>query len=176
MNKKILIALFALYLAGCAPLKSSLIQPAPPGGKAVIFDIDGTLTPRPIEIWSVRPGAVDAVKEYAEKQYKIIYLSARSPMFQSGIPAWLKKNGFPDGYVIVPGSSEESNAPAEFKTKALERLIASDWSIVTAYGDSSTDFEAYSSIGIPKTSVFALKRKGADECQPGVWSECLDGW
>lgn len=87
-----------------------------------------------------------------------------------------KKNGFPDGYIFVPESLEESNNPTEFKTEILKQIIANGWQIVAAYGDSSTDFEAYATAGIPETSVFALKREGASECQNSKWSKCLNGW
>ena len=173
--RKIFI-IFILLIVGCATLQSSKIQLAPEDGKAVVFDIDGTLTPCPVEIWSVRAGAADAVWRYGSKRYKIIYLSARIPMFQSGIPEWLRGNGFPEGYIFVPESLQESNNPAQFKTKILKQLIAHGWLIVAAYGDSSTDFEAYADVGIPKESLFALKREGASECKAGTWSKCLDGW
>lgn len=168
--------IFLILLVGCTTLQSSKIQPAPEGGKAVVFDVDGTLTPRPVEIWTVRAGAADAVWRYADKGFKIVYLSARIPMFQSGLPEWLRKNGFPGGYIFVPESLQEPNNPAEFKTKILRQLIAHGWLIVAAYGDSSSDFEAYANVGIPMANVFALKREGASECQPSRWSKCLDGW
>ena len=97
-------------------------------------------------------------------------------MFQSGIPGWLRKNGFPDGYIFVPDSQQESNHPVQFKAKILKQLIAHGWFIVAAYGDSSTDFEAYADVGIPRASIFALKRVGAGECQTGEWSRCINGW
>jgi len=171
-----IVMMFFLLFVGCATLQSSKIQPAPEGGKTVVFDIDGTLTPSPIEIWEVRAGAADAVKKYADKGYKITYLSARIPLFQSDIPEWLRRNGFPDGYIFVPESQQESNNPTQFKTKILKQLIGHGWLIVEAYGDSSTDFDAYADVGIPKASIFALKRVGASECQTGEWSRCLDGW
>lgn len=173
--RKIVIIFFLLF-SGCTSLQSSIIQPAPEVGKAVVFDIDGTLTPSPVEIWEVRAGAANAVKKYANKGYKIIYLSARIPIFQSEIPEWLRKFGFPDGYIFVPKSQQKSNNPAQFKIKILKQLIAHRWLIVAAYGDSSTDFDAYANVGIPKASIFALKRVGASECQTGKWSRCLDGW
>ncbi len=97
-------------------------------------------------------------------------------MLQSGIPAWIKDNDLPTGYIFVPESWEESNASSKFKIKILQQLITDGWNIVAAYGDSSTDFEAYSAVGIPETSIYALKREGDDKCQTGIWSKCLDGW
>jgi phosphatidate phosphatase PAH1 len=175
-NLRKIAILFFLVFVGCENLQSSKIQPAPEWGKAVVFDIDGTLTPRPFEIWAVRAGANDSVWAYADKGYKIIYLSARPPMLQSGIPAWIKDNDLPTGYIFVPESWEESNASSKFKIKILQQLITDGWNIVAAYGDSSTDFEAYSAVGIPETSIYALKREGDDKCQTGIWSKCLDGW
>ena len=173
--RKITIIFLVLSL-GCASLQSSKIQSAAGNAEMVVFDIDGTLTPRPVEIWKARDGAADAVMTNATKGYQIVYLSARPPGLQSGIPEWLKKNGFPNGYIFVPETIRESNDPTEFKVKILKQIIAHGWHIIAAYGDSSTDFAAYSEVGIPKANVYAIKRKGADECQAGNWSKCMTGW
>lgn len=79
------------------------IQKAPlKADQAVVFDIDGTLTPSRWAIYTAREDAAKAVDVYADAGYKIIYLSARTQLFQSGIPNWLKKNQFPEGSINVP--------------------------------------------------------------------------
>lgn len=47
---------------------------------------------------------------------------------------------------------------------------------MAAYGDSSTDFEAYADVGIKKDQVFALQRIGETSCQPGIWAKCFSSW
>ncbi|MFM2480891.1 hypothetical protein [Celerinatantimonas sp. YJH-8] len=173
--QKIVIVFFIL-LAGCTTLPSSKVFVAPKDGKIVVFDIDGTLTPTPMKIWSVRAGAAKAVQHYVDQGYQVTYLSARIPMFQAGIPNWLHRNGFPDGYIFVPKSWHESRNPTPFKVRILKQLMIEGWVIGAAYGDSSTDFAAYIDAGIPQADIFALKREGESQCQIGRWSRCLDGW
>ena len=99
---------------------------------AVVFDIDGTLTPK------VHP--MNTAREHAAQ------------------------------------TAEDRKQPAAFKTALLNECIDRGWTIEYAYGDSSTDFEAYAAVGIPQERVFALQREGDTSCQPGEWSVCLGGW
>jgi hypothetical protein len=153
------------------------IQQAPvKPDQAVVFDIDGTLTPKPSAVFTAREDAASAVQLYADNGYKIIYLSARTRLLQSGIPDWLKKNNFPEGSIHVPQSANESSDHAAFKKGILEQYRDKGWMFLAAYGDTSTDFEAYSYAGIDENHVFALQREGKSTCQPGSWVECLQSW
>jgi phosphatidate phosphatase PAH1 len=170
------ILLVAILCSSCA-LRTFDIQKAPlKPNQAVVFDIDGTLTPKVSAIYTARDGAASAVQLFAKNGYKIIYLSARTRLLQSGIPDWLKKHDFPEGSIQVPQTSTDSSDHAAFKTRILKKFQAKGWNIFAAYGDSSTDFEAYSEAHIDKEHVFALRRAGEDSCQPGIWAECLNSW
>lgn len=170
------IVLVGILCSSCA-LQVFDIQKAPlKPDQAVIFDIDGTLTPKVSAIWTARDDAAKAVSRFADNGYKIIYLSARTRLLQSGIPGWLKRNGFPEGSIQVPQTSAESSDHAGFKKRILIKFQENGWNFIAAYGDSSTDFEAYSGVGIDKAHVFALRRAGEDSCQKGEWAECLDSW
>ena len=167
----------ALLLAACAQLPPVEVPHAPsPRAEAVVFDIDGTLTPSVLAVSEVRPGAAQVITDYSEKGYTIIYLSTRIPAFQSGLPAWLEQNRFPEGTLHVAQTREERANAAGYKSGILERYVKQGWHLAYAYGDSSTDFEAYAKAGIPKAHVFALKRRGEDQCMDGVYHQCLDGW
>ncbi len=144
--------------------------------QAVVFDIDGTLTPKPIAIYSAREDAAQAAQLYAQAGYKIVYLSARTPLLQSGIPKWLKANGFPEGSIHLTQSRADRSDHAAFKQRVLQQYAAKGWHFVAAYGDSSTDFVAYGGAGIDKRRIFALKRVGQAECQPGGWVACYSSW
>ena len=168
--------LVVICCSGCQ-LQTFDIPKAPlKPNQAVIFDIDGTLTPKPWFYNTARDDSTAAVQLYAASGYKIIYLSARRRMFQSGIPGWLTKNKFPEGSIQVPQTSIDGSDHAAFKTRILNEFAENGWSFVAAYGDSTTDFEAYSAVGIDKDHIFALRRVGKDTCQQGVWAECLDSW
>lgn len=169
-------SLLILLCTGCT-LKPHEVIPATPGHNlAVVFDIDGTLTTRVLAIRDTRKGAVAAVQAYAHAGYRIIYLSARHPLFQWHIPGWLERHGFPEGSVHVTESREHRNDHASFKHGVLNEYRANGWVLVAAYGDSSTDFDAYADAGIDKDRVFALRREGAEACEPGAWAECFANW
>ena len=172
-----LSVLLAVILCSGCQLQTFDIPVAPlKPNQAVVFDIDGTLTPRPQAVFTVRDDAASAAQLYAANGYKIIYLSARRRMFQSGIPRWLKAKNFPEGSIQVPQNSIDSSDHAAFKKRILEEFKENGWNLFAAYGDSTTDFEAYSAVEIDKDYVFALRRVGEDTCKPGIWAECLDSW
>ena len=171
------ILLVVILCSSCAQLPAQII-PNAKQTQAVVFDIDATLTPQELNIFEAREDAAEAVRIFANKGYKIIYLSARFSWFQSGIPGWLAKHGFPDGSLQLSQTDEDNRHPGDFKTRILKGFIDRGWNIQFAYGDSSTDFKAYAAVGIPKERIFALQRRGEDKCQGGedVWKACLKGW
>ena len=176
MRSIFMLALVCL-IAGCAQLPMAQVpEPPKPQALAVVFDIDNTLTPAVTAFSEVRPDATAAVRGYADKGYKIVYLSARIRFLQNGIPAWLKEQGFPEGNIHVAQTKADHNDPASFKIGIMEAYQSRGWRLVGGYGDSSTDFEAYAHVGIPKSAVFALQRRNESGCQPGQWQECLRGW
>jgi phosphatidate phosphatase PAH1 len=167
-----------VLIAGCAQLPQVDV-PAPPApqARAVVFDIDGTLTPGVYAVGEVRPDAAKAVRMYSDKGYRVIYLSTRINFLQSRIPAWLKDNGFPGpGNLHTSQNDEEHNNPAAFKARILKEYRARGWSLVGGYGDSSTDFQAYAEAGIKQDHVFAIRRRGEITCEWGKWQDCLQGW
>jgi phosphatidate phosphatase PAH1 len=169
---------FALWLCvGCAQLPIAEIPSAPAAqARAVVFDIDGTLTPNVYAFTQVRPDAAQAVRLYADKGYKIIYLSTRFSLLQSGIPQWLADNGFPKSEIHVAQTPEDHNQPDVYKARILKAYQNGGWRIEFGYGDSSTDFTAYAQAAIPPNHVFALLRVSDTQCQSGAWKACLKGW
>ena len=175
--RNLFILLGFMLCSSCAQLPPSAIPNAPPKQEqAVVFDIDGTLTPKVFDIVEARTDAANGVSTFAKKGYKIIYLSTRISWLSAGIPSWLKKHNFPDGSVHVTQTDEDRSHPYDFKTRTLKDFIDHGWDIKYAYGDSSTDFAAYAAVGIPKERVFALLRDGETLCESGDWKECLNGW
>lgn len=173
-----LFILSAVLSCGCTeqPPPAEATEIRSPQEMAVVFDIDGTLTPKVVAVGKVRPDAAEVASTLAGKGYLIIYLSARVKALSSGIPAWLSENGFPDGIIRIAETAQERRHPATFKEGVLTELIEQGWNVRYAYGDSSTDFEAYAAVGIPRERVFALLREGKKACQPGEWNTCLVGW
>lgn len=174
-----LVAVLALavLLAGCAHLSAVVVPQAGPSAPGiVVFDVDGTLTPTVARIFSVRPQASAVAQLFAGRGHRIVYLTARQPALQGTLRSFLSRNGFPPGDLFAPTTRAESAAPAAFKVRALMKYRSHGWRFSAAYGDSSSDFEAYARVGIPRENVFALRRVGATRCQPGAWAACLPGW
>lgn len=170
-----LSAVVSVFAAGCAQ-KPPVPIPGPPVGQVVVLDIDGTLTPHNLSVFEARPGAAEVVAAYVRKGYKIVYVTTRVPAFQSGLENWLKKHNFPSEPVHIAQTTEERKNPAAFKAKILRGYAKAEWQLAYAYGDSSTDFLAYMSVGIPQERIFALKRRGADVCEGVGFATCLDEW
>ena len=170
-------AALAAALAGCVHLPAVVVPQAAVGAQGlVVFDMDGTLTPTVARIFSVRPDASAVARRYAERGHRIVYLTARAPALQGLLPRFLSRNGFPAGDLVAPTNQAEHRAPAAFKARVLDDFRAHGWDIAAAYGDSTSDFEAYARAGIPRERVFALRRVGAAHCQAGAWIICLPGW
>lgn len=174
--RNLYLLLLTVILSSCALTPSGIGLAESEANGAVVFDIDGTLTPDVYAVFSARDGAADAVNTFADSEVEIIYLSARVTMLQSGIPGWLEKNGFPEGRIHVTETREDRQDHAAFKKRILEAYSANGWTFIAAYGDSSTDFAAYAAAGIEQQRVFALKREGEEDCQPGTWAACYAGW
>ena len=163
--------------SGCAQLPYTAVPVATPAqAKAAVFDIDGTLTPDVSAVFEARKDAAEAVRSYAGKGYKVVYLSTRVGWLSAGVPDWLRENGFPDGSVHVAQTRNERDHPEVYKAGILNAYLAHGWSLAYAYGDSSTDLAAYAAAGIPQEQVFVLLRRGEPSCQPGPAALCLGGW
>jgi len=168
--------LFFTLCAGCTLVPHQVERAPAAHNLVVVFDIDGTLTTRVHAIRSTREGAVAAVQAYAAAGFRIVYLSARNPWFQWHIPFWLEQHGFPEGALHVMESREHRRDHAAFKLGVLDEYRANGWVLAAAYGDSSTDFDAYAKAGIDRGRVFALRREDAERCEPGSWSACFSNW
>lgn len=88
----------------------------------------------------------------------------------------MKKNHFHEGSIHVPQTKIDSSDNSAFKKNILNMYKEKGWEFVAAFGDSSTDFEAYADVGIKKSQVFALQRVGKTSCKPGIWEKCYSSW
>ncbi len=152
------------------------------GQPATVFDIDGTLTPadsenlkdyarrllrRPrAEGPALRKGAVEAARRAAADSLPV-FLSGRPPWLARPTREWLAHHGFPLGVVvlmartgdILPSPSRVGRA----KTESLADLQAAGLSILRAYGNATTDIQAYAAVGVPKDRTFILGVHGGKD-------------
>lgn len=172
-----LSATASAFATGCAQLPEvPILAPSSQVRQVVVLDIDGTLTPHNLSVFEARPDAEKVVAAYLRKGYKIVYVTTRVPGFQSGLAQWLEKHNFPSQPVHIAQTAEERKMPATFKANLLRSYAEKGWQLAYAYGDSSTDFLAYMSAGIPQGRIFALKRRGSEVCERGGFALCLDDW
>jgi len=168
--------LLVTLCSGCALTPHAVERATAAQNRAVVFDIDGTLTRKVGAIRTAREGAAEAVRAYADAGYRVVYLSARTPLFQWYILVWMETHSFPEGRIHVTESPEDRRDHSAFKLRVLEEYGSQGWTFVAAYGDSSTDFEAYANAGIARDRIFALRREGEDACEPGPWYGCYESW
>lgn len=167
----------AITLAGCAHVADVVVSQAPAAAPGlVVFDIDGTLTPSVARIFWVRPDAAAAARLYARRGHRIVYLTARAVALQGTLGSYLARNGFPPGDLVAPGTGEEHARPAEFKARVLAGYRAHGWDVAAAYGDSTSDFEAYARADIPRQRVYARSGSARGTANPTLrWPACRNG-
>lgn len=171
------LAVVLIALAGCTQLPPQDVPgPRQPGQPLVVVDIDGTLTPAVLAVSEARPAAAEVLRALVDKGYGLAYLTAREPLAQGGLPDWLRREGFPAGPLHVAQTGAERADPASFKARWLAVYADRGWRMAWAWGDSTSDFEAYARAGFAREQVFALRRRGDDGCQSGVYARCLSGW
>lgn len=164
------LPIVALLLAAC----TTRVVPTPADGvPAVIFDIDGTLTPSKGDFAQVRPGATAVAALYAAKGYAVLYLTARPGVLSDATWQWLTLAGFPQGGLRLAETADDVIHPDRFKARTLKDL---GWSWAAAYGDQATDLAAYAAAGIPVEHVYAMRREGEKACEAGPQHECLAGF
>jgi hypothetical protein len=169
-----LLAIAVTLVASFGALGVSATVASAAGNDVVVFDIDGTLTKDPLSN-SPHPGALDAVKTYKAKGYAVVYLTARwKPVQELYTRAWLALNGFPNQPLYMSSSLLLSDsATVKYKTATLAKIESGAPEVKYAYGDSSTDFQAYANAGVATANVWALKRSSSSTCQSGAWNSCL---
>jgi hypothetical protein len=172
-GKVVFLLVAFVVFEGCVHNPSVPKAPSPNPPSAVVFDIDGTLTPSPAAFLEARPDAVEAVRLYSQKGYKVFYLSARPIAFQKKTIEWLKKNGFPD-YSSIYLAERMDEHPDVFKMRMLEEFRTNGWKLAYAYGDSNTDFIAYEKV--EGLIYFALRPEEKHPCVGNERKVCLSGW
>ncbi|HRH90951.1 MAG TPA: HAD family acid phosphatase [Agitococcus sp.] len=149
------------------------------GRKAVLFDIDGTLTKSDFEAYAdyvgiktakPYPYAIEMINAYKNKGYQIIFLTARPYWVaknarewatKMGIPAWhYRSNPYGDG-PIPPNTQEHKTNYVKY----LKNTVGLN--IIRAYGNATTDIAAYADGGLPKAETYIIgTNAGKENTQP----------
>jgi hypothetical protein len=148
----------------CAPHYSFLL---PRGTPVVITDIDGTLTLADEELFKqITDGNYDPVENasaslmmnaWSEKGYEIVYLTARPHGFRAETRAWLDDQGYPPGPVLSANSLVFGESARQYKRTWCNRVMDDfGWDVVAAYGNETSDIDAYEDAGISKSITFIV--------------------
>ena len=147
--------------------------------KAVLFDIDGTLTLNDFEsvgdylgVDKAEPHyyAKETVQAYKDKGYQIIYLTGRPYWVAKDSREWFDYMGMPQGQLHTNpyGDGPIPSDTQAYKTDYLNTLIEDkSVQIVRAYGNASTDIAAYADAGIEVGETYIIgENAGMSGTQP----------
>lgn len=163
---------------------------------AIVTDIDETLTTSDAEfvkqvviegyVPEAREGSVELVNAYYSRGYQILYLTARpeTQMLLSGETAreatekWLVDLGFPMNprwtrVILAADSLPGDEETVAYKRESVEMLTSEGWSFEYAYGNATTDIEAYLEAGIPAERVFIIGEHAGEQGTVAISGE---GW
>jgi phosphatidate phosphatase PAH1 len=151
----------------------------PSGRKAVVFDIDATLTTSDTEVFEeilagavpeMRAAADQVVERYADKGYFVVYLTGRPYFLDPASRSWLADLGFPRGPIRTTDSVSEA-LPTEggvgaHKQAYLEELTDGPGvDLRYAYGNASTDVCAFARAGIAPERTYIIGDHGGEACE-----------
>lgn len=171
-------------VVGDASVVESRLRILPAGTKLVVLDIDGTLTTSDTELFidifdeffipiqggytpQAYPGAVDLTRALAAKGYEIVYMTGRPYWLTRPTRSWLEQLGFAPGSLRLANSNSEalptSSGVATYKREYLRSLMALGYEIAYAYGNASTDIEAYQQAGVAPANTFIIGRHAGEQ-------------
>lgn len=166
-----------VYLLGDRSFAEAKVWIVTPKVKAVLFDIDGTLTKDDGELFEelvggkaeMWPAADQVARRWAELGYLPVFITGRPYQLRRSTLGWLAKHRFPLGPVITVDSVLDflpgEGHVGQFKEKALGKLVKeAQVDFHRAYGNAATDVCAYARTGIApeRTYIVGKARPGCD--------------
>lgn len=155
------IRTFHAIVAGDGSRASGRIWTVAPGTRAVLFDIDGTLTTGDIELLedllgddapNLRAGAPEVAKHWDAQGAIIVYMTGRPYFLRGSSAAWLEAHGFPPGVLFTVEEYRDAMPTlagvGEFKRRRVAAMIEAGLVFDAAYGNAATDVCAYAEGGI----------------------------
>lgn len=137
------------------------------GRQVVMTDIDETLTLVDEEIFEqisdptydpiVKPASVEVMQTWASKGYQVIYLTARPHQLRTETRRWLEDHEYPAGPVITAPDFVFDESARAYKGAWVSRVAGElGWEVVAAYGNATSDIDAYEDAGIDKSITFII--------------------
>jgi phosphatidate phosphatase PAH1 len=152
---------------------------APQNARIVVSDVDGTLTaseneyPESLVLGgdvAAQPGAAAALTSLAERDYTIIYVTARGDRFTQDTREWFAAKGFPRGPTRMPTSivTMPGEDTVEFKRTTIQSLSGFD--VKAGVGNRASDITAYTEAGLPADRIFIKLPEFTDEIGAAISS------
>lgn len=150
---------FLMVVAGDLSTTEVLIDIVKPGTPVIVTDVDGTLTTSENEEFSAlltgaipdsNPSSPQAIGALAEKGYRVLYLTARPHFLVGRTREFVQVHSFPPGLVhtSLALTGATGSAAAQYKTEELAALAARGLVPAWAFGNTTTDAEAYDNANI----------------------------
>jgi len=147
---------------------------------AVVFDIDGTLTTDDFQLVTqlfiklqngtyvpkAYAGATDITTTWAAKGYLVLYLTGRPDSLRTITQKWLVQQKMPPGPLHLTDTLAQalptSSGVAKYKSDFLKKTVKeAKVALGAAYGNATTDIEAYEAASVPKARTFIIgKNRG----------------
>lgn len=139
----------------------------PEGTQLVLTDIDGTLTLSDEELFAemsdpsydqeMNVNADLMMQTWADKGYRVVYLTARPGPFRQISRAWLDRHAFPEGLLITADSLVFGESARIYKRSFITGAIEDGgWEFYAVHGNAESDIQAYEDAGIPKDRTFII--------------------
>lgn len=182
--------LYALRMVvrGDATSTAGYLVVPPRGGRLTVFDIDGTLTTSDTELVKdiftelfepilhgtytpmAYPFARELVTERERRSAVPVFLTGRPYWLTQSSRDWLASGHFPTGGLHTTDSNSEAlpGNVASYKTAFLRSLLAKGFVLEAAYGNATTDIEAYAAAGIPKAATYIIGTNGGKDGTQGA--------
>lgn len=157
---------------GTCAVHGTFVWPA--ATQVVVTDIDGTITFNDDELLKQLlddPGYVpkenqsasQMLNTWADKGYRVVYLSARPHSLRGISRAWLHGVGAPFGPFRTADTFVYGESAREYKAAFIERVKNElGWEVVAAYGNADSDIQAYEDAGIPKDVTFIIGERAGE--------------
>ena len=157
-------------VAGDQSTTTSFLWVLPAGTRAIVSDIDATLTTNDSEVFrqildgtyvpETYPNAVELTKAHEARGYLVFYMTGRPYWLSNQTRGYLAGRGFSVGPLRVADSNTDilptEGSVGTYKLANLQALMTAGLEIEFAYGNATTDIYAYLGAGIPADRVWII--------------------
>jgi hypothetical protein len=148
-------------------------------GPMVATDIHGTLTVEDyldnIGNQTPRPGAAEMLQAYSKRGYFILYITGAPQTIIAETRSWFAEHGFPleRAILTLPDvASLDATVNRDYKTARLREFVAKGYRVDYAYGDKSSDLQAFQAVGVATDHIFSIGAEagalGSGAIDPGT--------